>query len=93
MVELQRSTWSTDKFASAIGTAIVEFTTTVATEGAFETADHGNAVGRKRRFTPFAGLTHLKHRAFLPDSVTLDHQSIRCWDIRQRSDLCLMSFS
>ena len=62
-VVLERSTRSTHKFARTIGTAMVEFATTVAAEGAFKTADHGNAIGRKRRFTPFAGLTHLKHRS------------------------------
>jgi len=53
MVELRRSTRSTDEFAGTIGTAMVEFATTVSAEGALETADHGNAVGCKRRFTPF----------------------------------------
>jgi hypothetical protein len=64
--ELQRSTRTTDEFASTIGTTIFEVTTPVAAEGAFKAANHGNTVGGKRRFTPFAGLTHLKHQSSLP---------------------------
>jgi hypothetical protein len=91
--ELQRSTRTTDEFASTIGTTIFEFTTTVAAEGAFKTADHGHPIGGKRCFTPFAGLTHLKHQSSLPYSVILDHPSIRWVHTRQRLNLCLVSIS
>jgi hypothetical protein len=91
--ELQRSTRTTDEFASTIGTAIFEFTTAVRAERAFKAANHGNAIGGKQRFTPFAGLTHLKHQSSLPYSVILDHLSIRWIHTRQRLNLCLVSIS